>query len=249
MDALQASDPIPTDLRKLGHLYVTVRPVSSAEDALVNFLNSAEPEQKVRSILGNIMQHRGGGAVFDPDLRSLTFARPCADGFELTSYQPDEAEPWEPGLLRLTLSEDGTVALVCGRGTDRYAFGRHPVDATDDSDRRGVPVVIPALALGLVYSTLALAGAIAHEVSGYEGRWQAGVRIGGMSGAYALDFAQVVHDRDRRAPYRPDIYERATTASQIEMLDTPETVTKRLMSSLLRSLGVASRYLPYKPSL
>jgi hypothetical protein len=106
---------------------------------------------------------------------------------------------------------------------------------------------IAALVLGLAYVLAALAGLLADQFAAYQGQWRLGLRMDRLRGAVPLDLLQG-HPLNRPGnPYSRDEYEKVTSASTEELINAPHAVTERLAAPLLRGLGVASLYLPYKP--
>jgi hypothetical protein len=106
--------------------------------------------------------------------------------------------------------------------------------------------VIAMLVLGLTHSVAALAGRLADEYAAYQGQWRLGMRMDRLRGAVPLNLVQ---DPLRRlgSPYTRDEYERVTSASTEELVNTPHAVAEHLVAPLLRGLGIAPRYLPYQP--
>ena len=47
-------------------------------------------------------------------------------------------------------------------------------------------------------------------------------------------------------PYSRDDYEKVTSATTEELINAPHAVAERLVAPLLRGLGIAPRYLPYR---
>jgi hypothetical protein len=129
------------------------------------------------------------------------------------------------------IREDGGISLTCGKGT---------------ATLRGATTVIVMLVLGLTYSVAALAGRLADEHAGYQGQWRLGVRMDRLRGAVPLDTLQDAL-RKPGSPYTRDEYERTTSASTEELVNAPYAVAERLVAPLLRGLGIAPLYLPYKP--
>jgi hypothetical protein len=138
------------------------------------------------------------------------------------------------------IREDGGIRLTCGRGTDVF-----PRPGFPPPDRPPM-AVIAMLVLGLTHSVAALAGRLVDEYAAYQGQWRLGIRMDRLRGAAPLDLLQ---DPLRRSghPYTRDEYERVTSASTEELVNAPHAVAERLVAPLLRGLGSAPRYLPYKP--
>jgi hypothetical protein len=159
----------------------------------------------------------------------------------LTSYSAEEGSRREQTLLELVIREDGGIRLTCGRGTD--AFPRPGFPPPD----RPPMAVIALLVLGLTHSVAALAGRLADEHAAYQGQWRLGIRMDRLQGAIPLDLLQGDPRRRLGHPYTRDEYQRITSASTEELVNAPHAVAERLVAPLLRGLGIAPRYLPYKP--
>jgi hypothetical protein len=103
------------------------------------------------------------------------------------------------------------------------------------------------LVLGLTHTVAALAGRLADAYAAYQGQWRLGIRMDLLRGAVPLDLIQG-HPLDRPGhPYNRDDYERVTSASTEELVNSPHAVAERLVAPLLRGLGIAPRYLPFQP--
>lgn len=234
-------DPIAADERQLGHLYLLAQPETAAEEALVGLLARGDAVRVIQELLGSVGRERGSSTGFAPDVHRLLDRVPRAEGLALTSYSAEEGPRGEQSLLELVVSEDGGIGLTCGRGTDAFPpTGFPPADEPPTA-------VIAMLVLGLAHSVAALAGRLADEHAAYQGQWRLGIRMDRLRGVVPLDLLQG-HPLHRPGnPYSRDEYERATSASTEELVNTPHAVAERLVAPLLRGLGIAPRYLPYKP--
>jgi hypothetical protein len=236
-------DPITAEDRRLGHLYLLAHPETAAKEALVEFLARDDAMRTVQEVIGAIVRERGSATTgFAPDMHRLTYRIPRAEGLALTSYDSAEEGPGrEQALLELVIREDCGIRLTCGRGTDDF-----PRPGFSPSDRPTM-AVIAMLVLGLTHSVVALAGRLADEYGAYQGQWRLGIRMDRLRGAVPLDLLQG-HPLHRPGnPDSRDEYERVTWGSTGELVDTPHAVAERLVAPLLRGVGIAPRYLPYKP--
>jgi hypothetical protein len=234
-------DPFPGDERQLGHLYILAQPEIAAEETLVELLGRADVMAIMRETIGQIVSERGSSLPgFVPDVHVLLDRVRRAEGLALTSYSAEEGPRREQSLLELVIREDGGLRLICGRGTDTFPRGGFP------SPDRSPMAVIAVLVLGLTHSVVALAGRLAGEYAGYQGQWQLGIRMDRLRGAVPLDLLQDLRGWPGN-PYNREEYEKVTSASTEELLNTPHAVAERLVAPLLRGLGIAPRYLPYKP--
>jgi Putative DNA-binding domain len=232
-------DPIPADEREYGHLYLLAQPETAAEEALVEFLATRNDAiRAIKAIIEPIRQKRSRGATpFQPDLQQLADSMTRAEGLVLISYSAEEGPRREQSLLELVIREDGGIRLTCGRGTIASQAPAYPPSTR---------AVIVMLVLGLTHSVAALAGRLADEYAAYHGQWRLGIRIDRLRGAVPLDFLQDPF-REPGSPYTRDEYEKVTSASTEELVTASHAVAERLVAPLLRGLGIAPRYLPYKP--
>ncbi len=151
----------------------------------------------------------------------------------------------EDSLLELTVRENGTVTLLCGRATSEARSPWRELGTTEEPP--SYRVVFSGLVLGLVHGALNLAADLADRHASYQGQWQIGLRLTGLNGAWAHEYVQ--HDDiDMIQPYNRDIFQRMTAAHTIELADQAAAVTERLVAPLLRGLAIDSRYLPYATS-
>jgi hypothetical protein len=233
-------DPIAADDRQRGHLYLLAQPETAADEGLVEFLARDDVAGVLKVLLEAVVRERGTSG-FSPDLHMLFDRVPRAEGLALTSYSTEDGPGREEALLELVLREDGGVRLTCGRGTDAF-----PQPGLLPSDRPPT-AVIAVLVLGLAHSVAALAGRLADEHGAYQGQWRLGIRMDRLRGVVPLDLLQG-HPLHRPGnPYSRDEYERVTSASTEELVNAPHAVVERLVAPLLRGLGIAPRYLPYRP--
>jgi hypothetical protein len=181
-----------------------------------------------------------GGSQAAPDVRRLPYHGSHAEGLALTTYSADDGPRDESDLLELLIREDGGIRLTCGRGTDAFSRQDLPV---------GKPpmAVIPILVLELAYTVAALAGRLADQYGAYQGQWRLGLRMDRLRDAVPLDRLQYQARGPAGNRYTRDEYEHVTSSSTEQLVSAPEVVAERLVTRLLRALGVAGRYLPYKP--
>jgi len=233
-------DPFPVATRQLGHLYLLAQPETASDEALVEFLAGTEAVRVIQEIIGQIVRERGMPG-FEPDVHQLVDRVTRAEGLAITSYSADEGPRSERSLLEIVIREDGGIRLTCGRGTDAF-----PRSGFRQSDKPTM-AVIPVLVLSLAFAVAALAGRLSDQFATYQGQWRLGLRIQPLRGAVPLDLLQG-HPLSRPGnSYSRDEYEKVTSAATEELVNAPHTVAERLVAPLLRGLGIASLYLPYKP--
>lgn len=230
-------DPIIGDERQLGHLYVLAQPEVATEDLFLDLLTRSDAMVDLQRIIGEVRRNRGRATTgFAPDADYLLHRIPRAEGMALTSYSVEDGPGREEYLLELVIREDGGIRLICGRGTPSLGSG---VSLND----RPQTFVIVMLVLGLTHLVAALGGRLADEFGAYQGQWRLGVRLDRLRGVLPADSVSGGPGN----PYSRDDYEKVTSASTEELINSPHAVAERLLAYLLRGLGIAHRYLPYNP--
>lgn len=219
-------DPVPENFRKNGHLYLLARPDTASDEVLVDFLARTDLNEVVDQLLQRARAARGGPS-FDPDLAHLGFAVTRAEGKAFTTARGRDM--YESGLLDLLIREDGGTRLICGRGTDSFQARTFP-------PREPVPVVFPDLVLGLAHTFAAFTGLISDQHAAYQGQWQLGIRMDRLRGTQSWNKARDLMSWPGH-PYNRDDYERVTTASTEQLVNTPGTVADQIVAPLLRGLG------------
>jgi len=228
----------PAD-RKNGHLYLIVHPVTAREDALVDLCVAPA----TRELMDAVKRARDArkDQSFSPDLGSGLWSR-RSDGMACINGISEAGDVREDSLIELTVREDGTIGVLCGRATSKTASPWRSLGGQEAAPT--FDVLFPNLVQGLVHGALALAADLADHYSGYQGQWQVGLRLTGLRGAFAHDYVQS-GDTDVTQPHNRDTYERVTAAHTIELADAAAAVTERLVAPLLRGLAIDRPYLPY----
>src|SRR5258708_7723711 len=112
-------DPIGSDERQPGHLYLLAQPQVAPEEMLLDLLVRRDAMQVIIQILEQIRRDRGSATNgFAPDTDYLRHRIPRAEGTALASYSAEDGPNSEVSLLELVVREDGGIRLICGRGTD-----------------------------------------------------------------------------------------------------------------------------------
>jgi hypothetical protein len=231
-------DPMAADRGQLGHYYFLAQPEVAAEDALIEFLDRGD-FAGIQGILAEIVRDRGNEG-FEPDVLRLSQHVRRAEGVALISFDPEEGPRHEEGLLELVIREDGGIRLTCGRGTGLYGGAVLPVPGKPPLG------VLPLLVVGLTYAGAALAGRLADQYAAYQGQWRVGLRMDRLRGVVPAD-RLAYGSFGPGNPYSREEYEHVTSATTEELVNAPEVVAERVVERLLRGLGIAARYLPYKP--
>lgn len=88
----------------------------------------------------------------------------------------------------------------------------------------------------LVRRTVGMA-ALVTDLTGYLGPWMLGVAATGIAGLPAHGKGRLLVSSPGTISADQDDYRRYTTASGVELQQTPGTVTERLVGRFLRSIG------------
>lgn len=220
-------DPIPADRRKFGHLYLLLQPVAPSVVRLTDVLHGMTPGQLVET-----STEPGYRPAWSPSMDSLSHHVAHPDGIAAASVDLAH-EPAENHLLYLLLGDDSSLRVVSGQGTREFI---------PDSDTLCISA---NYTMEIAHSTIALAGHLATDYTGYDGTWNLGIHINGLNRLYP---AQAMGDRrhDRRwVPYQGQSYTRITTAATTELIHHTPTVVERLVADLARGLGLREHLFPY----
>lgn len=210
--------------RRNGHLALVIRPSAPLRWQL-------DPD-RVAAAAERALATRGW-ADFAPDLTADGWIR-ADDGVRLTRGLGG-GRVWEDGLLEVTVRADGVILLVCGRGTSYVTEAWPRLDGRDPA--QDVPVVLPALLLGLTAVALLLAAELAGDDPPDE--WSAGVRIDRLRGAVARELLLVGADP---VPLERDHYVLTKHVSGAALPGAAHGISLAMVRRLLRELGVDDQY-------
>lgn len=235
LEAYIARDPVPDELRKHAHLFIVAAPAVPRREMLLDAVHGPEWFQTFYR-LKDAGVKQNPRQLFSPDLDAAGQLGRRADGAALTSYDlaPDRrlrslVEPHErysESAIELELSEDGVIRLMTTRFSDEM-----------DGQESVFAVMLPVL----VRRALAIVAAVGDH-AGYQGPWMLGVGATGLAGLYAHTYDG---SHTPRLGQDNEDYRTTTTASYVEVRETPGTVSSRLCGRLLRALGQADRYAEY----
>ncbi|MEV4511784.1 hypothetical protein AB0K00_22780 [Dactylosporangium sp. NPDC049525] len=242
LDQLAASDPVPDAAARVnGHLYLIISPRSAESDVLGSICTPSATAE-LNAAVQHAIAARGREASFAPDFSAGSWRR-SSRGIHRTDGVREDSSVREASLLVLTVCEDGSITVLCGRATDHARPMWRRIGAPEPQATQ--PVIFPALILGLTHSALALAGDLGQRVASYDGPWDVGLRLTGIKDAIAYDYV-LSGDEDVVHPYDDDLYERTTTATTTDLAANADGLAERLVAPLLRALTIDSRYLPYR---
>jgi len=241
LDQLAARDPVSDPGNRVnGRLYLVARPRTASDDAL-GAICTPSAANELNAALQRAIAARSKPIQFAPDF-SVGAWRRDSSGIRNVAGIREDGSVRESGLLVLTVCEDGTIAVLCGRATDQARPVWHRIDEQQPASTRSV--IFPGLVIGLVHSVLAMAADLAQGHSHYEGQWDVGLRLTGIRNAIAYEYVQN-GDEDVVQPYDDDTYQRTVVASTNELATNAAAATERLVAPLLRALTIDAHYLPY----
>ena len=230
-------DPVPADVRKQAHLFLLAEPAAARPGMLLDLVHGAGSQMRLSEFarradapdVHKILQAAGAGDFSPPLTWASDFALRSA-GVALTyglasdrSWSAD-AGPSPEDAVELEVDEDGGLRIFMSRLSDSL-----PSPDRAANGQRLLPVGAVSYSRQFVALTAAAA-----EHAGYLGTWILAAGATGIGGLPVHDYLL----RGRAGP-RSDAstYRRATTASYVELIKQPGTVTERLIGRLLRSTG------------
>lgn len=228
LDELAANDPTPPDGRDLGRLLVVAQPRGGDSEMLQTAVGEDWEGWTRRMVTeGPRVQ-----PAWSPDVHQLHAAARVPGGWTVSSFRVpirNDDRFYEADGLLMRFGEDGRVSLFCSRGTGIVPSG---------------PVIIEVVIAGLVLR-VGLAVAAVTQATGFDGTWDVGMRLAGISGAvshFRLDNWWV--DREELPPYPDATYERVAVVQATEVLAAPEVLAERLFGALNRTLTHGKMPLP-----
>ncbi|MGL5825766.1 MAG: AlbA family DNA-binding domain-containing protein [Nocardioides sp.] len=229
-----ARDPVPREVSRQAHLFVVAAPVSPRPEMLLTAL----PQNGWRPFLAKLLDDGAYPTTSSlphespvrPSLRSVSeFAR-RSDGVALTyNLTPDRG--WNLGatnpedIVEVEVTEDGAIRVLNTRASDTAGGAKSAVlfeEALPDSVRR----------------TVGMAEHIANQ-TGYLGPWMIGAAMTGIAGLSAYGEGRLLRSPLASVGIDTDEYRQQTTASYVELQQTPGAVTARIVGRFLRSIGFA----------
>ncbi|MDQ3223056.1 MAG: ATP-binding protein [Gemmatimonadota bacterium] len=219
-------DPLQSELRQHGHLYVMAEPTAAwVGPPLAETLGSKHPLQMV----GEALSFRPQSS---PRFESLTFPVPHPDGLALASVDLGSTiAEVENSLLYLLVTDSGSVQLVSGHGTRTYG------------DQTGIN---SCHIMEIVHQAIELTTYLGMHYLNHSGTWNIGVHVEGLEGllpSQAL-VERTKYDFGRFTPFQTNEYTRIITATTKLAENTPGVVEK-LLRDLARGLGLANYLFPY----
>lgn len=221
-----AQDPIAEKSRENGHLFVVASPVPPRERFLLPVFTAPwlDPFKELLSAT------KRAGPQFQPDFPdSLSNFSRTPNGWAGSSYavfvQRDGGRGREDGMLKVEISEDGVLRLMCGRATVDQQ--QTPLDSTR--------LVFDELCLGLTARMVSLAGRVS-EKAGFLGSWDFGVGLTGLTSTVSAVQWSRTHWRPENF-YPDDRYSATTRADVTQIEASAGHVVEQLLGRLMRALS------------
>ncbi len=221
-----ARDPVPVEARQSSHLYVVAQPLASPPDLLTPLIGLPSLRAKVLSVAqrvpkANTTSPSWSGYLTDSEMRAVGQAF-CSYATRGRQFKRDLGTG-EEGMLDVEVQDDGTISLFCGRAS--YISTRDGSGYVSDNE-----IVV------LTRCLVTLAGELGRD-AGYAGRWMLAMGVTDLLGKQA-DRAYDRLNTSRFPEFSADVYVQGTEVMTVELLEQPGSVTGRLVSRLLRALGV-----------
>ncbi|MFG1774586.1 helix-turn-helix domain-containing protein [Nocardia salmonicida] len=215
---------------------ILAEPVGAAEELLVPLVDAAEWQREAFALLQAATQpnqHTYSPTVAD----SSDFAR-RAGGVALTTGMHN-TPPWEGGdrATELTFHENGSLTLASERTVMTRKIPVQP-------PRPDIEVVFEQLIIGNIDLLTRLVALVADKY-GFTGSWRFGLVITGLAGTHSYSLNEKIGFGPQGTPYSAATYERATTASLLDLTNNPRAITETLVAPLLRGLGSATTWKPF----
>lgn len=231
LDAFVAEDPFPPEQRRLAHLYIVGVPTTANRGLFHDRVNAENWSGWLHSNLLGGKPTAPFTDGFSPDLGEASQVSRRADGWTLhTAWMREDGGPSgdgrESSALELTVTEDGSLKLFCGRGSDFL--------------RSDVQVCFETLVLGLA-KRLVLACGVVTDAMGYWGRWDFGIVLTPLKGVISYR----LHKHMRGAtPYSASAYQETASATHAEVLNDVDNIVNRLCGRLNRALNGGTVLVP-----
>jgi hypothetical protein len=224
-------DPVPTDERKEGHLYLVGWPISARQDAALDVLQKRDHQAMYSLIQSGEAELSDRSREFSPAPSYASTLRRRAEGLALTTLGLESSgrlleETGEEGtMVDIEFREDGGIRVLMGRMTDTWD---------------GSQIICDGLAVA--YARRLVRWATEYgDAFGYPGQWGLGLAASGLEDLSSSVFKSQMMVR-RASIYDLDLYRAVTTATGQEMKAEPWAVAQRLVGKLLRGLGTETYY-------
>ncbi|MGY1893806.1 helix-turn-helix domain-containing protein [Nocardia gipuzkoensis] len=212
-------------------LAILAEPLGADEDLLVPLAAAGNWQHEILQLLQSALQpsHRRYAPNFAD---SPGFGRRAGGVSVTTGMYNGRRWEGEDRAAEITLHENGSLLLASERAVWTYESRVQP-------PRPSAEVIFETLIIGHLDLLIRLVARVADKY-GFTGSWRFGIVITGLNGARSLTLDEGWGPEG--PPYTATTYERATTASLLDLTTNPRAVTETLVASLLRSIGSYPRW-------
>jgi hypothetical protein len=229
LDAEIARDPVPDEVRKLGHLYLVARPLTAPPTVARSLVREAGPVP-LKQIARAAEQHLGRWARQPPEVTDATRFHPRARGVALSSlYASGPGRTFsnhdpsaERNVVDIEFGEDASIRAIVGGAT--YEHGP------------GYLLISDALIVTYAVRLVGWAAAIGRAV-GYHGSWSLGLHASELRGLPGVMAAQTYTEAPR---FNEDCHRAVTTATLADLEERWQQVAGELVGGLIFALGTVS---------
>lgn len=244
LDEEVARDPVPSDQRQLGHLYLVAQPINASRRLAHGLVRG----NNVQDIFG-LVHHptsaspltSDGITTIPPQPWDTTQRMNRARGVALSSYAiapgrslvPSENDRGadDGGLLDIELRDDGGIRVLVGRMT---------MTTTEQFGDGSKQVVLDGLAVAYARHIVDWAVAISGRTSWY-GSWMFGLHADGLRGLESYLYQRRLV-AGRAPAFDVNEYREVTVAPHLEMIQNPHAVAYRLAGRMTEALGTFQNF-------
>ena len=230
------NDPIPADQRKQAHLFLVAQPLAGRPDMLLEMTSGPRWNINLADFIQEAFASEADAALnggdVPPSLHDASTGFRRGGGVSRATQNLGSGRTFTPtskyspeDAIELQVNEDGGLRLFFSR----FSTARH--DGISEEQ-----LIIDRAAVVHTRRFLALVLAAA-ERAGYLGNWALAFGATGVKGLRAAPSQQVFWEGDH---YNQDTYSAATSVTWAELGQARGAVTRRLIGSLLRTLGTES---------
>lgn len=227
LDEEIARDPVPMEVRKLGHLYLVARPLTAPRTVARSLVREAGPVP-LKQIARAAEHHLGQWAALEPTVSEATGLHPRAHGVALCSrhasgpgrtFVNQDHPRAERHLIDIEFAEDASIRALVGSATYLHA--------------PDYLLIHDALIVAYAIRLAGWAAAVGRAV-GYLGSWSLGLHASELRGLAGMLAGQMYSEPPR---FDEDYYRAVTTASLADLEESWRHVTGELIGGLLFALG------------
>jgi hypothetical protein len=243
-------DPIPSDVRRKGHLFLVAQPQTSRPDLMSDLIDGDRWQERVFAFVRehaysetvNSALQRADAFDFEPEVASASVVIDArAQGVAISTPTIGRGRAYKPGAYahpehaaELELHDNGAIRVFLGRLTDH-------LPKNVDREPRQQHVLFDVAAIMYTRRFLGIVTGVAER--GYLGTWTLAAGATGVLGARSLRIVDDVRSFEDGTPYDEDRYMQSMTSSYEELTTKPGAVADRLIGRLLRTMGTRQTYI------